>query len=1513
MEEIKKKRWISVLLTIAMILSICNMPVYGYGASEEVVIENSIITPETTSITISLSHVPALGILKVVALDAEEAYDSNKLNEYETLYFGAFYNGTFQVGENQLTLNASPQVGKKIVAVVRDSSGTTMQDYASNGVVVTTSSVEESKTPEEILKNCSVRLTKGGVERTEAFQETDTSTDVSVHLDDTVESCNLTLFAYAGNTAFDADSTQNIRLWSGKVTNGAMENCSFAVDKLPLKVGYKVIACLNVPVGTDTDGDTFYRSVTSQALEIVDEKGQSFEDYNPYPDVFIDENQLEEGAEKIHISIVGDERLFQGARDGKISITCAVAQYPEGETFDFENEKQISLASNISVTEAFSGKEISLSEPLRAGYRVRAVVYWSQSTELFLPKGNDYEEVFHRPDDSLLVKECIAPAVTIEEPVNVAAKAIRVEVKGNLPEGATLLLKSYDSKTQQFAISEGTWVGSAFNVTSGTYTLTPQSGSLTKDKKIVAFILDQGATVVQSQPVSIAAVKAFTILPNISVTAGATQLSFQVTSIDEAITNLNIVRLCSVKANGEADLDHALAVKYGQKPGEITFELSEEALRAGDKVCLSLTYMDGSEIVTYTSEGFAVVGALGENSLSIVETEVDTNMDSVTVMVNGCEIYKGGLLILTTGPADNVNDADSRSRLASVPFTGAGTYQLSFNSKQLRAGQTILPHLYFYDSEQDATQYQYGAPVIIKNGSGQVVEPKVEIATDTIREDRTDLWVVTEFSAGLTGVLKLYTYAGDIFDMDTAMEIYSGAATSNENSQRVTFGGGKLTAEKNLIAVLELSDGFSLQSNVKAITAMPEKEKPVAQILDSRITEGDTYLKASVTFDSSVSQGSYVLYQFTGEELNPATATKLSSGNLYRSETSKSIYLGTGKLEIGANLQLVLTADDMETKSNVVIVEPSPDWGTPYAAFDVTAVKADDKTIPVTVDYSAEYLSLGDDFYCDVSIYSFPAKYTDKEFEEKELWETYGIATRVGQVNSTSGQETKGTIRVPVNSYATLNPDDRLIIKLRLPHTEWDGEEVDYISASVPIIGAEEEVPSYHVVLYNLDDTSSRGHRLRQILDELGIPAVTMENKNLNQTIGYLAGIAGYEAAEQGYNGSSYSSEFMLMCNLPESLLDRFLDEMIANGLRIDHKAVVTEYNRDYEFCQLIGDIESEHDTFQGLIALNKLVEQAEKLTETDYGSSPHWETFQEILAKADGLLRSEEPPLEKLQRAYGELKSQYLLVTEMEEITGIPVITIKQETDGTYTLTAQMKDGTEAEHCQFTWSNGQTGISITGIGEKDLIGTTLTVTGNGFFGTLTAQLAVPDAPQVEASAQEKAMTLQWNVPVEADNQPAPTSYLLQIYQGEELIKTVEVDEIVAGENKNVTIGQLKEGVAYNVRIYANSPVGRSDATFLSVTTKTEQGSSVIVTPGTVIPGGDDNPVDIDDPQTPLDKKPQGTSDQQESAVNQTAIEVQTSATVPGTGDEEILFFWMLLLVGSLMSLAVLMVEKRRS
>lgn len=165
--------------------------------------------------------------------------------------------------------------------------------------------------------------------------------------------------------------------------------------------------------------------------------------------------------------------------------------------------------------------------------------------------------------------------------------------------------------------------------------------------------------------------------------------------------------------------------------------------------------------------------------------------------------------------------------------------------------------------------------------------------------------------------------------------------------------------------------------------------------------------------DTDTSDASYKLYQYTTDTFDEATAETLCSGILYRSATNQKLYVGAGNLKAGAKLLLILTADGQEARSQEMTVLPSPDWGTPYAAFDVSAVAADATEIPVTVRYSDEYLSLGDEFYCDVSIYQFSAEYTDDEFEKNELWENYNKTKVVAKANSRQGALTNGQSENP--------------------------------------------------------------------------------------------------------------------------------------------------------------------------------------------------------------------------------------------------------------------------------------------------------------------------------------------------------------------------------------------------------------------------------------------------------------------------------------------------------------------
>ena len=596
---------------------------------------------------------------------------------------------------------------------------------------------QTEKTEQEILSNCSVKIMDGEDIRTENFKEDATSTEVLVELDESVKGCYLNIYAYAGNTSFDPDGSFNTILWTGRVSDGYKGTCTFKESALPLKAGYKVIASLNVPVGEDN-----YKAVNSQSIEIVDESGEGFQDY-VYPDVKIDESSLVAGTDTLHISLEGDERLFQYAKENKINITCAVAQYPAGESFDFEGENQISLASNIDGSQPFSGKEIKLSEPLRAGYRVRAVVYWSQNIELFLPKGNDYEEMFGRPDDSVLVSagetsEEEKTKISISSEITTKSESVEVDVNGTLPENSMLLLKSFGKNDSDYVTQGGTLAASQSAV-SGINNINITYPEALKDgNKMVAFLMNAGELLAQSEPVSITGEEDFVVTQEGELAEGCTQAAFNVQANATDIKNINVIKLCKVDDSGAPESGQPVGTLYGQSPGRIEFVIDSNALKAGDRVVLILTYNNGNS--TYTSEAFTVNGIMEDDSLVIQDSYISTDTRSVSVTVKGCDSFKGGYLFVSTGSPSTDNDGDSRTRLASVAFTGENTYQCDFSSSaELKAGNTIQAYLYKYDADTDRTAYKYSNSVTIVSGSTVEIEPTVEIATESVRADRSDV------------------------------------------------------------------------------------------------------------------------------------------------------------------------------------------------------------------------------------------------------------------------------------------------------------------------------------------------------------------------------------------------------------------------------------------------------------------------------------------------------------------------------------------------------------------------------------------------------------------------------------------------------------------------------------------------------------------------------------------------------------------------------------------------------
>lgn len=1222
-------------LLVALIMAISTVPfaaASAFAQEQGISITTSTITPNTKSVEVTLAQDITTGFAKVIQLDSEEEYDTTKLFSYTGLSDVIGY-VALNKGSNTITLTTAPTEGKEVIAVLRDTSSGEMQEYTSAPIMVTasgTSSGGETAKPTqaEILAGCEVTIDDFADGK---ITEDATSLTANVKLHSSVESCYMIVAVYPANTVFDPDSTATKQLYSVRVENGKSYTCNFAGSLLPLKVGQKVCAYLNVPVA-ETKNDVFYKQKQSRELTVVDKNGEGFRDYT-WPEVSIADTDLKAGDTKLHINFSADERLLAYAKDENVdfNMTVSIQQYPQDKTFDFEGKYMRSLTVPLQFTENRTNYEIKLEEPLRAGYRVRAVVYWNQVTALYIPKGNDYEAE-SIPDDSVLIPAVpVAPTVKINaDKIKAGASAVSVVVAGDVEEGSNLIIRQYASAAVQGA--DGEFFGSKSVSEAGMVSVEKNSyGKELAGGKYVAAVLMKGGTVVAYSNavliVSETEIEKPVLTVNGNVYEGDTKVSLAVSKTDLIPSGKGTINLYKADAEGKVEVWGELESVGSKSPvvsGDAVEIALTKTLTAGDILVPYIYYYDGDADRQYYYPGtaFTVKAKAEGDSISVSPEALTADTESITVSVNGYDSYKGGYVFVRLVDRNNT-DPDAAASLKSQSFTGSGRYTFDVKGK-LTPGKYVLVYLYKYDSDTERTYYS-DDKVYIPIGGKVVKEPSVEITSSKILSTDKNLYVKADFDNVLTGNLKLYTYRyGGAFDSANAGNalLYSGAVTPSAYGSKITFT-NDLTAGDKIVAVLTLTGGESEVvkiSDAKTIQAPPQITEPSAYIREEHVSEGDTKMETYLNFERNYYDSvSYVLYNYTGEELDESTAKIAAESRIYSPGVTNMGFRESVKpLKAGSKLVIKLTlvknGVSKVVYSNAKTVEAAPGWATPAVSIDVAAVRVTDTTIPVTVTYDVGYTEMSD-YYCNVTAYQFPSDYTDDDFEKKELHESQ-ITQRIGQRDANkASKEYFTTINIPVKAN-TLETGKRLIVKLRLPHPEWAGEEADYLSYSVPVIGAEEEIPAAKVLLFNLGADTVKGSKIRAILEEMGIEAVTVEKSQINQSVGYLAGYKGFAEDAEAFTGSGYTAEFMLMSGLSETQLDQFLAKMRAADAVIDHKATVTETNKQWSFRELIGEIEEEHEVMQAWLALKNAVKEAEALQEADY-SAEKWAAFAKVLADA--------------------------------------------------------------------------------------------------------------------------------------------------------------------------------------------------------------------------------------------------------------------------------------------------------
>ena len=116
-------------------------------------------------------------------------------------------------------------------------------------------------------------------------------------------------------------------------------------------------------------------------------------------------------------------------------------------------------------------------------------------------------------------------------------------------------------------------------------------------------------------------------------------------------------------------------------------------------------------------------------------------------------------------------------------------------------------------------------------------------------------------------------------------------------------------------------------------------------------------------------------------------------------------------------------------------------------------------------------------------------------------------------------------------------------------------------------------------LLYHLNE--ERYSKLQPVLIRMGIKVRIMEENQVNQKIGALFKLPGFNLEESDGDVLSPSDEVMLMNGFSSKRLNEFLTNMKkANVGIISLKAIVTAENVNWRFIDLYQELNKEHQNF---------------------------------------------------------------------------------------------------------------------------------------------------------------------------------------------------------------------------------------------------------------------------------------------------------------------------------------------
>ena len=346
------------------------------------------------------------------------------------------------------------------------------------------------------------------------------------------------------------------------------------------------------------------------------------------------------------------------------------------------------------------------------------------------------------------------------------------------------------------------------------------------------------------------------------------------------------------------------------------------------------------------------------------------------------------------------------------------------------------------------------------------------------------------------------------------------------------------------------------------------------------------------------------------------------------------------------------------------------------------------------------------------------------------------------------------------------------------------------------------------LLLYGLGEDTSRGERLRKVLTEIEMPWRDLGPEDLYRKVGTLAGLKEPPAPERKPPEEAPETELMLMCGVGDERMDVLFDALRKAGLQIGHKASLTEHNRKWTLMALLEEISGEHRVVEAYMDLNRLANSAMGLINGAGGDSEKIIALRNAVAEAVRVMNQEEPSETELTEAAGVLKKPYLETAGLTEITGRAVLDLKKKENDLWDLSVLIKDAEGEPEYEYSWNSGETGPALTGLSREELITKIVMVRARNGWGSLEAQLQVPEEPRVTVRQELDRLEIEWRLQHADVNRPGVEHYCVDVYKdGKSHVGSMRFGP----ETDSAALDDLEKSGEYTLKVWAVNPAGRSD------------------------------------------------------------------------------------------------------